>query len=151
MTSAFLQRLQLTVPIIQAPMAGTSTSAMAAAVSNAGGLGSIGVGAMAVNEAERAIAETRRLTVRGFNVNVFCHRPPRHRADVERAWVGRMGEVFQRFGADAPTRLREIYTAFAADEAMQAALVKLRPEVVSFHFGLPPAQAVAELKNVGAV
>jgi nitronate monooxygenase len=62
-----------------------------------------------------------------------------------------MGELFTRFGAEPPKQLREIYTSFAADEAMQAALVRLRPEVVSFHFGLPPAHVALELKNAGAV
>src|SRR3954451_21171691 len=129
-TCVSLSPLRLTLPVIQAPMAGVSTPAMAAAVSNAGGLGSVSVGAVGVAEAQRLVSETRRLTDRPVCVNVFCHRPARQRPDVERAWVGRMGELFNRFGAEPPAGLREIYTSFAADEAMQAALVRLRPEVV---------------------
>ena len=132
-------------------MAGVSTPAMAAAVSNAGGLGFVPVGAVNAAEAERLIGETRRLTDRPIGVNVFCHRPAVHRPHVESAWALRMAEVFAHFGTRPPAKLREIYTSFLADEAMQAAVVRMRAEVVSFHFGLPPAHIVAELKNVGSV
>jgi nitronate monooxygenase len=77
MAQSILDRLGLGVPVIQAPMAGMSTPRLAAAVSNAGGLGSIAVGAAPPAEAERAIAELKGLTDRPFNVNVFCHRPER--------------------------------------------------------------------------
>src|ERR1700684_3976572 len=79
-----LRRLDLDFPIIQAPMAGVSTPAMAAAASNAGALGSIGVGASSVPDAARMIDEVRAGTDRPFNVNVFCHRPARAKPEVER-------------------------------------------------------------------
>jgi nitronate monooxygenase len=62
-------------PIIQAPMAGVSTPDLAAAVSNTGGLGSIGIGASTAAAAQRMIEETRARTSGLFNVNVFCHAP----------------------------------------------------------------------------
>ncbi len=62
-------------PIIQAPMAGVATPALAAAVSNAGALGSIAVGASTSGQAREMMDALRRLTERPFNVNVFCHRP----------------------------------------------------------------------------
>ena len=65
----FLKNLGLRHPIIQAPMAGVSTPAMAAAVSNAGALGSIGVGAEKPDGAQRMILATQALTTRGFNSN----------------------------------------------------------------------------------
>lgn len=64
-------------PIIQAPMAGVSTPELAAAVSNSGGLGSLGVGASNVAQARVMIRATRALTARAFNVNLFCHRRAR--------------------------------------------------------------------------
>ena len=72
-----LRRIGIELPIVQAPMAGVSTPEMAAAVSNAGGLGSIGVGAVDAEGARRMIAAVRARTDRPFNVNVFCHRPDR--------------------------------------------------------------------------
>src|SRR4051812_17166969 len=70
-----LDLLGVDLPIIQAPMAGTSSPAMAAAVANAGGLGSLGVAAMNAEAARASIAATRERTNRPINVNVFCHRP----------------------------------------------------------------------------
>ncbi len=150
MTHPLCQRLGLALPIIQAPMAGTCTPALAAAVSNAGGLGSIGVGAVDPAEAERRIIELRRLTDRPFNVNVFCHQPARADAAVEDAWRARLAGQFRAFGAEPPTQLQEIYTSFVADEAMLAVLVRQRPAVVSFHFGVPSVLFVAALKAAGA-
>ena len=71
-----LQRLGLALPILQAPMAGVATPELAAAVSNAGGLGGLGAGASSPEDARRMIEGTRALTDKPFNVNVFCHRTP---------------------------------------------------------------------------
>ena len=68
-----LRRLGIALPIIQAPMAGTSTPALAAAVTNAGALGSIGVGAVNADGARSMIAALKAQTAGPFNVNVFCH------------------------------------------------------------------------------
>lgn len=67
--------LRIQQPIIQAPMAGISTPALAAAVSNAGGLGFLGLGAATTSGARAQIRETRALTEKPFGVNVFCHKP----------------------------------------------------------------------------
>lgn len=61
------------IPIIQAPMAGVSTPALAAA--NGGGLGSLGIGASPLAEAHRMLEEARALTNRPININVFSHQP----------------------------------------------------------------------------
>lgn len=82
--NALLSRLGIDTPIIQAPMAGVTTPALAAAVSNAGGLGSLGVGAMNAEGARKTIRETRALTGKPFNVNVFCHAPAKADAAVEK-------------------------------------------------------------------
>jgi nitronate monooxygenase len=146
-----LERIGLDLPIVQAPMAGTSTPELAAAVSNAGALGSISVGAVGVDSARAMIEATHARTSKPFNVNVFCHEPARADADRERAWLMALQPLFEPYGADAPTAIREIYTSFVVDEAMLSLLVELRPAVVSFHFGLPPAEMIASLKAVGIV
>ncbi|CAB3783576.1 Nitronate monooxygenase [Paraburkholderia caffeinitolerans] len=144
-----LRLLGVRTPIIQAPMAGVSTPALAAAVSNAGGLGSLGVGATNAGGARKMIRETRALTGKPFNVNVFCHRPAVANAAVEQAWLGWLAPVFAQYGATPPESLAEIYTSFVVDEAMQQMLVEEKPAVVSFHFGLPPAEVIADLKRAG--
>jgi nitronate monooxygenase len=149
--TSLLKRLGVELPIIQAPMAGTSTPALAAAVSNAGGLGSIGVGAVNAAGARAMIESLKGLTDRPFNVNVFTHKPATADAERERAWLAALTPVFERFGAAAPPSLHEIYTSFLADPAMLELLLETRPAVVSFHFGLPPVQTIARLKAAGIV
>jgi len=144
-----LALLGIDKPIIQAPMAGTSTPELAAAVSNAGGLGSLGLGAMNADTARRAIQATRTLTGKPFNTNVFCHQPARADAVIERAWSAWLAPAFAQFGATPPAVPREIYTSFLADEAMQQMLLEERPAVVSFHFGLPSAEVIDAFKRAG--
>ena len=149
--TTLLDRLGLSLPIVQAPMAGTSTPALAAAVSNAGGLGSIGLGAAGTERGRAMIDAVRQQTERAFNVNVFCHQPARPEPAREAAWTARLQPEFARYGAEPPARLTEIYTSFLVDAAMQALLVEARPAVVSFHFGLPSAEIIAALKGAGCV
>ncbi len=136
-------------PIVQAPMAGVSTPAMAAAVSNAGGLGSIGVGAAGPAGARQMLTELRAATEQPFNVNLFVHAAPQVDAAREAAWLARLAPEFARFGAKPPDELTTIYTRFADDAEMLDLLVETRPAVVSFHFGLPDAAKIAALKAAG--
>ncbi|OEZ94339.1 nitronate monooxygenase [Janthinobacterium sp. HH107] len=145
----FLDRLGLQHPIIQAPMAGVSTPRMAAAVSNAGGLGSLAIGAGIVAQARQMIADTRALTDRPFNVNVFCHAPAVRDARREADWLAHLAPLFAELGAAVPTELDEIYQTFLGNEAAFALLLELRPAVVSFHFGLPAQQQIAALRQAG--
>ncbi len=130
-------------------MAGVSTAAMAAAASNAGALGSIGLGAVDSKSAADMIEATRRLTDRAFNANVFCHRPALADAAVESRWLQRLLPEFRRYGAEPPCRLREIYRSFVEDDDMLRLLVSVRPAVVSFHFGLPTPMQLRQLKAAG--
>lgn len=150
-TARLLELLRIEVPIIQAPMAGVSTPAMAAAVSNAGALGSIGVGATDAAGAQRMIAEFRERSARSVNVNVFCHAPARADAGREGRWIERLRPEFARHGAAPPAALREIYRSFVEDDDMLAMLVRERPAVVSFHFGIPSRERVGALRDAGIV
>jgi nitronate monooxygenase len=143
------ERLGIEFPIIQAPMAGVSTPALAAAVSNAGGLGSIGVGASDAGAARSAIAAFRERSRGSLNVNVFCHARARPQERVESEWLEFLRPHFERFGAEPPLRLREIYRTFREDEAMVAALLAEKPRIVSFHFGLPPPETIVALRDAG--
>ena len=132
-------------------MAGTSTPAMAAAVSNAGGLGSVGVGAMTAEAARKTIGEIRKATNRAFNVNVFCHRPSLADPARESAWIEKLRPTFATYGAEPPATLREIYKSFVSDEAMFDVMMLERPAVVSFHFGLPSPAKIAALRSAGII
>ena len=146
-----LDRIGMRVPIIQAPMAGVTTPALAAAVANAGGLGSLGVAAQNAAQAQADIRQVRAQTAARFNVNVFCHRPPRRDAAKERAWLDALAPDFARFGATPPAALTDGYRPFADDPDMLAMLIAERPGVVSFHFGLPPADQLTALRDSGAI
>ena len=146
-----LDQLGMTVPIIQAPMAGVSSPAMAAAVSESGGMGSLGVGAMNAAKAREAIHQFRKKNTGPLNVNVFVHQPARANAQKEAAWIERLRPQFERVGAAPPAALHEIYTSFLSDSDMLAMLVEERPKAVSFHFGLPPRPQVEALHSAGIV
>jgi len=145
-----LEKLRLNLPIIQAPMAGVSSPALAAAVSNAGGLGSIGVGATDPEGARRMIAAVRTSTTQALNVNVFCHQPPTADPPLEEAWLARLQPHFDKFGASPPEHLKDIYRSFLDDEAMLKMLLEEKPAVVSFHFGLPAVEHIQALRAAGS-
>jgi nitronate monooxygenase len=146
-----LARIGIELPIFQAPMAGTSTPAMAAAVSNAGALGAIGVAAETPEGAGKMIRATQALTNRAFNVNVFCHKPATANAAMEAAWIARFRPEFATLGAEPPGSLREIYQSFRGNDAMTALLLETRPAIVSFHFGLPEEAQIKALKHAGII
>ncbi|WP_375287830.1 NAD(P)H-dependent flavin oxidoreductase [Sphingomonas sp.] len=148
---SILQHLGVTIPIVQAPMAGVSTPSLAAAVSNAGGLGSIGIGASGVTDARAMINAVRVQTSRAFNVNLFVHVPPKSDSESEARWLEALEPVFRRYDAAPPASLRTIYTSFADDDAVLTMLLETGPPVVSFHFGVPPADRIAALKAAGCV
>jgi nitronate monooxygenase len=147
----FLDRVGIELPILQAPMAGVSTPALAAAVSNAGALGALSLAATDAAGARAMIAEVRAATTRPFNVNVFVHAPARRDPARESAWLAALAPTFRAHGAEPPATLRTIYPSLIEDHAMLAALVEATPPVVSFHFGLPDTESIAALRATGAV
>jgi nitronate monooxygenase len=138
-------------PIVQDPMAGVSTPSLAAAVSGAGGLGSLGLGSSDADAAREAIRATKAFTAQPFNVNVFCHRPATPDPAREKAWLDFLRPRFAEVGAAPPASLREIYRSFLDDEAMLQVLLEERPGAVSFHFGLPPIAWIRRLQQAGIV
>ncbi len=143
--------LGIELPIIQAPMAGTATPRLAAAVSNAGALGSISIAAVNAAAGRSMIRELRELTTRPFNINVFCNRPSHPDAATEAAWLAHLQPYFAAFGAAAPASLHDIYTSFYNDNALLPMLLEERPPIVSLHLGLPPQARIDALKDAGIV
>ena len=144
-----LTDIGITHPIVQAPMAGVSTAELAAAVSNAGGLGSIGIGAASVADAGDMIADLKARTDRPFNVNVFVHAAPKPDAIRDENWIAALRPEFEQFDQAPPKSLRTIYKSFADDDDMLDLLIETRPPVISFHFGLPDQARIDALKAAG--
>ncbi len=144
-----LDLLGIELPIIQAPMAGATGSAMAIAVSNAGGLGSLPCAMLTPEQIRQEIATFSQASRGPLNLNFFCHRPPA--TDGERAirWKQALKPYYEEVGADfgatTPVSNR------APFDAAGCALVEdCKPAVVSFHFGLPAPELLARVKASGA-
>ncbi len=142
----FLARFGLSVPLVQAPMAGTSTPALAAEVCNAGALGSLALGAIGPAEARRQIADLKSRTDRPFNLNLFVHETLAPDPAGEQAWLDALAPLFREYDAEPPAALETIYPSFAGNAAMRDVVLEAKPAVVSFHFGLPEAATIAALK-----
>lgn len=141
--------LGIGLPIIQAPMAGAQDYALAVAVSNAGGLGSLPCAMLGVDAMRKELAAIRAQTMKPFNVNFFCHKQPEPSIERETIWRAALSPYLKEYGIDAntipagPGRLP--FSAEAAD-----ALSEFRPAVVSFHFGLPAPDLLARVRSWGA-
>ena len=148
-TARFTRRLDLALPIIQAPMAGWQAGALAAAVCGAGGLGSV-PGAMLSPQALADEAKVARATARGpLNLNFFAHRQPAFDAEREAAWRAALRPYYEEFGVDASSIAAAPGRLPFGDEACDV-VEALRPEVVSFHFGLPSAALLERVRRTGA-
>jgi len=141
--------LGIELPLIQAPMAGVQGSALALAVSNAGGLGSLPCALLTVEAMKSELAAIRAGTTRPFNVNFFCHTPPAPEPDRDAAWRAALAPYYAEAGiADGD---RAPATARAPlSEAVADALAAFEPPVVSFHFGLPAEALLARVRAWGA-
>lgn len=133
-------------PIVQAPMAGAQGSALAIAVSEAGGLGSLPCALLTRDQVRNEVNVIRQRTGKPFNVNFFCHQPPQPDPAREARWVERLAGYRRELGVEQPT-LPMGREAF--DDAACALVEELRPPVVSFHFGLPE-KLLDRVKATGA-
>jgi nitronate monooxygenase len=145
--TALTELLGIEHAVIQAPMAGAATPELAAAVSGAGALGSLGSAALSPEELVKQALAVRDATERPFNVNFFCHRTPElDESDAARARE-RFGGLCRELGLGQPPEPSVPPIAF--DEARLAALLEIRPTVASFHFGLPDEAALEAVREAG--
>jgi nitronate monooxygenase len=136
-------------PIIAAPMAGAGTPELAIAVAEAGGLGSLPCAMLSVEHAREAMARIRQRTSRPLNLNFFCHTPPKMDATREAAWRARLAPYYVELGLDpaapVPASSRKPF-----DDEFCILVETHKPEVVSFHFGLPEPALLDRVKRTGA-
>jgi nitronate monooxygenase len=135
-------------PLIQAPMAGVQDSALAIAVSRAGGLGSLPA---AMLDAASLRHELQKLQSSGlpYNVNFFCHQTSTPIQAAESKWQKALQPYYQEFGID-PASISTTAGRRPFDEEMAEVLEEFSPKVVSFHFGLPSPSLLARVKARGA-
>jgi nitronate monooxygenase len=145
----FLSRLGLDVPIVQAPMAGVQGSALAIAVCNAGGLGSLPCAMLTPDGVRQEIDAIRSATTKSFNVNFFCHVPPPPDPARESAWRETLAPYYREFGID-PASIKPGPGRAPFDASGAAIVEATKPRVVSFHFGLPANDLLARVRASGA-
>jgi len=149
MSRQFQDLFGTALPIVQAPMAGVQGSALAAAVCNAGGLGSLPCAMLGADQMRAELTALRAQTAQPYNVNFFCHTPPAPDASEEAIWHAALAPYFAEFGIDTsalpPGPGRAPFSAEAAE-----LLAEFKPPVVSFHFGLPPDALLARVRGWGA-
>ena len=144
-----LELLGITHPIIQAPMSGFSSPALVAAVSNAGALGSLGCATLATQTARDHVEQIRRASNRPFNLNFFVHPAPHIDVNVAHRMRARLSRYYDEFDVGSVPEPSVPFPHF--DDKRLQLILDVRPRVVSFHFGLPPADTLKRIKQTGAV
>ncbi|MDD1016794.1 NAD(P)H-dependent flavin oxidoreductase [Pseudomonas rubra] len=144
-----LDLLGIDLPILQAPMAGSTGSAMAIAVSNAGGLGSLPCATLSPEQIRAELQAFAEASRGPLNVNFFCHQPPQPDPARDAAWKLALKPYYEELGADfdAPT---PVSNRAPFDDATCRLIEEFKPAVVSFHFGLPEASLLKRVKASGA-
>ena len=137
------------LPILQAPMAGVSTPEMAIAVSEAGGLGALACAQLSVEQARKDLVTIRQGTRRPINVNFFCHTPPAPQPERITAWRALLAPYYRELGLDPDAPIPDT-NRVPFDEAFCGLMEEARPEVVSFHFGLPAPSLLGRVRATGA-
>lgn len=145
--NAFTERLNLKWPILQAPMGSITTPALAAAVSNAGGLGGLGMWGFSAEDGERRIAGFRQQSGGSLNVNYPLWDDPGDLTNVGMPMRRRVQALYDAAGLGAAPTPTAAGSAVSPEHL--AMLQSVKPEVVSFHFGLPSAETLAAIKAAG--
>ena len=143
------QLLEIPVPIIQAPMAGVQGSALTVAVCNGGGLGSLPCAMLGLDALRKELAAITAQTTRPFNANFFCHTQPEPSVEREKTWQAALAPYFAELGID-PNAIPEGSGRSPFNYEAVEVLGEFKPAVVSFHFGLPSADLLAQVRGWGA-
>jgi nitronate monooxygenase len=141
--------LGIDLPVVQAPMAGVQGSALAAAVSDAGGLGSLPCALLGLDALRDELTTLRLATSGPVNVNFFCHSPPTVDAGRDAAWRAALAPYYAELGLD-PRDIASGPGRSPFDHDVADVVEPFAPNVVSFHFGLPAPALLARVRGWGA-
>ena len=139
---------EIEYPIILAPMAGAMDAELVAAVSAAGGLGSLPCAMLTPTRLRDQFAQIRAITSKPVNVNFFCHAAPVPNNAREARWRDTLKPYYEELGID-PTAPVPTSNRAPFDAAFCEVIEELRPQIVSFHFGLPADELVRRVKDAG--
>lgn len=136
-------------PIVQAPMAGSSTAELAIQVAETGGLGSLACAMLTPEGIRNEVGIIRQRTDKPLNLNFFCHSPPVPDAAREEGWRAHLKPYYLEFGLDPDADVAAANRA-PFDERTAEVVEEVRPEVISFHFGLPDGRLLDRARGTGA-
>jgi nitronate monooxygenase len=145
-----IELLHIELPIVQAPMAGAMGWELAAAAAEAGALGSLPCAMLDADQVREQMGKVRAHTGKPINLNFFCHTPPKLNNEREARWREKLGPYYRELGIDPAAPVPSSHRA-AFDDAFCTVVEDVKPEVVSFHFGLPDADLVRRVKAAGAL
>ena len=137
-------------PIVLAPMAGIMDAELVIAAAQGGALGSLPCAMISAEKAREQVNIIRQRVTAPVNMNFFCHTPVAADPAREAGWKARLGSYYKELGIDPAAPVSAANRA-PFDEAMCAVVEELKPEVVSFHFGLPEAALVKRVKAAGCI
>jgi nitronate monooxygenase len=141
--------LNIRLPIIQAPMANADSVQLASAVSEAGGLGSLGCALLTPEQVKKAWFAIRAATRKPVNLNFFCHNLPKPNEERQRIWLAHLKKYYVELNID-PNEVSETPLRMPFDDAMCDVVEELKPDIVSFHFGLPDGALLSRVRATGA-
>jgi nitronate monooxygenase len=138
------------LPIVQAPMAGAMDWELAAAAAEAGALGSLPCAMLNAQQLREQMGKIRAHTAKPINLGFFCHTPPALNNEREARWRETLAPYYRELAIDPAAPIPSSNRA-AFDAAFCEVVEELKPEVVSFHFGLPEEALVTRVKDAGCV
>jgi len=142
--------LKIEHPILLAPMAGAIDAEIAIAVAQGGGLASVPCAMLSVDKAREQVNIIRQRVAAPVNVNFFCHQAVEADAGREARWRQRLAPYYRELGLDPDAPVNAANRA-PFDAAMCELIEELKPEVVSFHFGLPEGALLKRVKAAGSL
>jgi len=143
-----LDLFNIELPIVQAPMAGCNGAELAAAVSAAGGLGSLPCAMLSIDEIKSEMEYIRSATSEPFNINYFCHQESKIDSRSIQRWRNCLAPYYHEFGLEFQPEYNKA-SRQPFDEAACELVEDLKPPVISFHFGLPPENLFQRVKSIG--
>ncbi|MGF6309773.1 nitronate monooxygenase [Bradyrhizobium sp. i1.8.4] len=145
-----IDRFKTEFPIVLAPMAGVMDAELVIAVAQGGGLGSLPCAMLSAEKAREQVKLIRQRVSAPINLNFFCHKAVDADPTREANWRQRLAPYYREHGLDPDAPINAANRA-PFDPAFCAVVEELKPEVVSFHFGLPEPKLLQRVKAVGAI
>jgi nitronate monooxygenase len=146
----FLDLVKTEFPIVLAPMAGAMDAELVIAAAQGGALGSLPCAMLSAEKAREQVNIIRQRVSAPVNMNFFCHKAVDADPKREAGWKARLGSYYKELGLDPSAPISAANRA-PFDAAFCAVVEELKPEVVSFHFGLPSPDLVKRVKAAGSL